>query len=305
MIGYITNALAIKMLFRPYEAKYFMGFKLPFTPGIIPKEKGRIAASLGGAISDNLMSPEVLEKNLLSPEMVGKVRGGVADFLLAQKENPETLREFLVHYLGAEGVDSLLTNIRGEFSSQLAVRLADSDLGDQIADVVVSHVQSKLRIDGLDIDIPSMVKSLLGKTIWGALADMIASPAKSFLASNINRMLSDHGTDIVSGLYDKEVGSLLATPMSELFEGRDGQIARFADAVAGLYSQLIREQLPKILATINIPAIIESRINEMDMRETETLIFQVMDKELKAIVWLGAGLGLIMGFLNPLLSKLF
>ena len=34
--------------------------------------------------------------------------------------------------------------------------------------------------------------------------------------------------------------------------------------------------------------------------ETEKLIFQVMDKELKAIVWLGALLGMIMGSINLL-----
>ena len=39
----------------------------------------------------------------------------------------------------------------------------------------------------------------------------------------------------------------------------------------------------------------------MDMDETEKLIFQVMDKELKAIVWLGALLGAVMGSINILL----
>ena len=39
----------------------------------------------------------------------------------------------------------------------------------------------------------------------------------------------------------------------------------------------------------------------MDMNKTEKLIFQVMDKELKAIVWLGALLGMIMGSINLLI----
>ena len=39
IIGYVTNDIAIKMLFRPHEAKYIFGHKIPFTPGIIPKEK--------------------------------------------------------------------------------------------------------------------------------------------------------------------------------------------------------------------------------------------------------------------------
>ncbi len=39
IIGYLTNWIAIKMLFRPYEEKRIFGMKVPFTPGLIPKEK--------------------------------------------------------------------------------------------------------------------------------------------------------------------------------------------------------------------------------------------------------------------------
>ena len=54
VIGYVTNDIAIRMLFRPHTAKHIMGWRVPFTPGIIPKEKGRIAEAVGTAISDNI-----------------------------------------------------------------------------------------------------------------------------------------------------------------------------------------------------------------------------------------------------------
>lgn len=37
IIGYFTNWLAIKMMFRPHKAKYIFGMKIPFTPGLMPK----------------------------------------------------------------------------------------------------------------------------------------------------------------------------------------------------------------------------------------------------------------------------
>ena len=37
VIGYSTNWLAIKMMFRPHKAKYIFGMKIPFTPGLMPK----------------------------------------------------------------------------------------------------------------------------------------------------------------------------------------------------------------------------------------------------------------------------
>ena len=50
IIGLITNGLAIKMLFRPHKEIYIGKFRLPFTPGLIPKEKNRIAAAIGKII---------------------------------------------------------------------------------------------------------------------------------------------------------------------------------------------------------------------------------------------------------------
>lgn len=81
VIGYITNDIAIRMLFRPHQAKYIMGIHVPFTPGIIPKEKGRIASAIGKAVSENLMNREVLEKSLLSDDMLTKIGNAIDEFV--------------------------------------------------------------------------------------------------------------------------------------------------------------------------------------------------------------------------------
>ena len=39
IIGYVTNNIAIKMLFRPLKPVYIGKRRVPFTPGLIPKEK--------------------------------------------------------------------------------------------------------------------------------------------------------------------------------------------------------------------------------------------------------------------------
>lgn len=300
VIGYITNALAIRMLFRPYEAKYIFGWKVPFTPGIIPKEKNRIATSIGAAISENLMSKEVLEKNLLSEDMVGKLRSGIGTFFAGQKRNQETLLEFLMHYLSEEDVDTAIGNIRMELTSQVSSRITTSGLGVPIADAVVEHIASKLSIEGLDIPVPGL-SNLLGASMWRRIAEAVKKPLRNYLARNIDTMLTERGPEIVEALISSEIRNIESMRVCDLLRGHDDQIRLLCDTVVSLYRKLISEQLPKILSTINIPHIIESRINEMDMRETERLIFQVMDKELRAIIWLGALLGLVMGSVNALI----
>ena len=56
LIGGITNHLAIKMLFRPHEAKYIGSWRVPFTPGLIPKRRDELAATVwenGDELSSN------------------------------------------------------------------------------------------------------------------------------------------------------------------------------------------------------------------------------------------------------------
>ena len=298
IIGYITNDIAIRMLFRPHKAKYLLGIKIPFTPGIIPKEKGRIASAIGGAISENLMSKDVLEKYLLSDKMITKIRLSIDSFFETQKNNQETVREFLAHYMAANDIDSLIRGLKEGLIEQVSTKLGESNLGEQISEVVMEHVSSKLRIDGLDLDIPQVLKSMIGSSLWGRVASLIEKPAKHYLAKNINQMLSANGPEIVGKLVDNGVNDISKLSMQKLLQGKDLQIAQATNTCIGLYRTIISEHLPRILEAINIPVIIESRINEMDMNETEKLIFQVMDKELKAIVWLGALLGAVMGCVN-------
>ena len=40
VIGLFTNYIAVKMMFRPYEEVRLFGWRVPFTPGIIPR-RGR------------------------------------------------------------------------------------------------------------------------------------------------------------------------------------------------------------------------------------------------------------------------
>ena len=308
LIGYITNDIAIRMLFRPHKAKYLFGIHIPFTPGIIPKEKGRIAEAIGGVISENLMNNEVLEKYLLSDEMIGKVRSAVEEFISILQQNQESVARFLGHYLSKDEIDSIAQNINQSITKQTYEKLADSSVGDKVAHIAIDHVAQKLTIDGAQEllsgiggalgGLKGMAAGLFGGNIVAKFLGMLREPAEHFLAKNINTMLRDNGEEIVSNMIGGEVDHFLDKPVCKLLEGHEEQLAQTVDTIESIYRSIITEHLSKILESIDISKIVRERINEMDVNETEKLIFQVMDKELKAIVWLGALLGLLMGCIN-------
>lgn len=61
IIGYFTNDLAIKMLFRPYRPLYIGGRQLPFTPGLIPSNQDRLAQRIADTIMGSLLTPAELQ----------------------------------------------------------------------------------------------------------------------------------------------------------------------------------------------------------------------------------------------------
>jgi len=73
IIGYFTNDLAIKMLFRPYNPIYFGKRRLPFTPGLIPRNQERLAKRVSDTIMGSLLTPTELQnlaKRLLETQRV-------------------------------------------------------------------------------------------------------------------------------------------------------------------------------------------------------------------------------------------
>jgi len=73
IIGYFTNDIAIKMLFRPYRPYYVGGRQVPFTPGLIPRNQERLAKRIADTIMGSLLTPDELQnlaRRLLKTERV-------------------------------------------------------------------------------------------------------------------------------------------------------------------------------------------------------------------------------------------
>lgn len=69
-IGWITNWIAIKMLFHPREPKKFLGFTFQ---GIFPKRQQQFAEKLGKLVSNEFLSFSDIEEKISSPENLKKI----------------------------------------------------------------------------------------------------------------------------------------------------------------------------------------------------------------------------------------
>lgn len=289
IIGGFTNKVAIKMLFRPYNRVMIGKVHVPFTPGIIPKEKGNIAREIGKAVSLQLLNGEVLGKTLLSDEMLGKIDQSLDRLIYNLLNDRRSVRQWAEQYLSHEELSQLVSQTEGDLTKMICVKLSDEAIGDTVANMAIDHALSQLRSEGFF--------ARLGATILASMREN----ATDLLARNINGMLHDNSADIVEDLIQKEGERLLALPVCRLFEGKEAQLAKRKETVKNIYRKVVSENLPKVLSAIDLKKVIEDRINDMDMAETEKTILDVVDKQLKALVWFGVLLGFLLGFLTNII----
>ncbi|MBW9152396.1 DUF445 family protein [Clostridium estertheticum] len=144
IIGYITNWLAIKMLFRPHKEIRIFNIKVPFTPGLIPKEKSRIARSVGESVGQHLLTKETIIKSLCSEEMDHQLDIWVQGKVSTMKNSNATLESELKDILGDEYCNITQSTI-SNISKSLINYINDVEVRGGIAKYVYAQIMSELK----------------------------------------------------------------------------------------------------------------------------------------------------------------
>lgn len=154
LIGGTTNTIAIKMLFRPYEAKYLFGKRLPFTPGVIPLRRDEASTKLGEIITGHLLTPEVFKEKLKSPE-TDKL---IMHFIDRQIETIETERltpGYFLERLSAGLTDKIVASFNEEIRSKVTeegTKLYDRNIDDIMPPDALNAVDTKVAHLAYDIN---------------------------------------------------------------------------------------------------------------------------------------------------------
>lgn len=289
VIGYITNDIAIKMLFHPRKPIYIGKWQLPFTPGLIPKEKSRVARSIGRVVSTQLLNRDTLINVLTSEEMTGKIRSALEKLVEDNRNNESTLEEILVSFAPAETVDNAVFQVRKSLTGLIYSKLTSMHFGETISMLVLQKVNQSmggyLKGFGFGLFDENLINSLAGN-----------------IGELIDKGISDHSEEIVEALVDKETDKLLNMRLCDILSQYEDKIPTLIESLLRIYVSVIETNLDHILRGVDIGKIVEDRVDSFDVEQLEAMIFGIMKKELNAIVYLGALLGFLMGWVTPLLG---
>ncbi|PKM55032.1 MAG: hypothetical protein CVV00_05640 [Firmicutes bacterium HGW-Firmicutes-5] len=201
LIGYSTNWLAIKMLFKPHTEVRIGKIRLPFTPGVIPRERNRIAKSLGGAVGERLLTKEVISKELLNEGVINQIKAYITKDLLGE---PRSLKEIMETVLGDE-YPIVVNKIGKGIALTIEDKISSKDTKEMLYRTIKDYLASRLSYNtALDTVLPS--------TIWIDLEFILENHKEQicdYIISQVRQpQVEDKVNVIVGELIHEKVGAL-------------------------------------------------------------------------------------------------
>jgi len=168
IIGYITNWLAIKMLFRPHKEYRIGKFKVPFTPGLIPKEKSRIAKSVGETIGQHLLTKETIMESLCSENMNAQLDSWVQNKVSVIENSDITVENEIKTLLGDE-YPNFIHNTNNNLSKLFIDYINEEDVKQGIAKYANDQIMLELTTKPQAICESELYNSIKNKVLSAAI----------------------------------------------------------------------------------------------------------------------------------------
>jgi uncharacterized membrane protein YheB (UPF0754 family) len=278
VIGYVTNYIAIRMLFRPLKPWRIFGWRLPLTPGIIPSKRAQLALSMGGVVGSHLFTAEDVGRALEKESFRRELQQAVADklgyfldrelgpvgslvpakFLPRFRELVDVLRwkavKVLFEYLSSQDFEQGLRDYLRRRGDELLAHSPAGLIAGPRRMLLMGHVDRKLggllRSEGFGQAVDRLIDEQLEKlfTSKSSLKDLLP---EELVEALLNRLegeipaLLDHFGGL---LYDPEFRERLAVRAREALEKFLGSLGGLSNLLAGFINvDKLAERIPGFL----------------------------------------------------------
>jgi len=271
IIGYFTNWLAIKMLFLPHNEVRIGGFKLPFTPGLIPKERYRLADKVSEAVSEHLLTKDVLTDSISSAQRADELADKLFDMAA---ESDKTIGDYIN---ASEAAQDIVSGIEAKAQ-------------DIISDLTQNSEAFWEANPGLDNALKTALYKVMDDNL-GVIANLFVNRERVYknIKESLFLYLKSQSSQ-ADKLFSIKIGAFLRGLTPE-------KTVAAKKAVAAVLEKLIQGGAAYAAEAIDVRELTKNQINSMDLAKAEDIVITVAKRELDAITYLGGVLGFIIGLL--------
>lgn len=279
LIGYCTNFIAIKMLFLPRKELHIGKWRVPFTPGVIPKNKPRLASAVGNTVSEKLLTEKDIVDGIKNSGIKQKVVDKITHYVM---DSNSSVKEMMICAVSEKDADNIIDKISNILSVKIIDGIKSTDLHAIISDIASNSFSGLLS--------NPMLSMFLGGNIMDSVCSKIESAVLEYVDTN--------GQEKITPVVKNEVENLLSKSIKSNVEQLDCSEDSVINLLSNIVDKFIETNISDITRYINIKGIIETKINQMNVKELEDLVMSVMKNELRTIVNLGAVIGAVIGIIN-------
>jgi len=229
-----------------------------------------------------------------------KVIFEISDFFNDPENGPEIDRavdifvDKLLSYTIGQAMGLLTGEMREITVNRLVGAALEAALTDEASDTVVDKVMSYAQREG-NRPIKELIYDFVPEFDIKAY-DKLNSVITSFLKNDAALFIDTAVDSFLKGIMTSSVKDLGGRIGEDTFESLNAMIL-------ASYGPVAVKAAPFVVEAINIPKIVEDRINSFDMDYIEKLILNIASTELKAITWVGGVLGFVIGFV-PVITQI-
>lgn len=267
VIGYITNAIAIRMLFRPLKEIRLWGVKLPFTPGVIPRQRYQLSQSIANLITEQLLTSEAIQTQLaegkLRQDLKTKIIKLISQLMETRlKDLPQTRLPFLALNLSAL-LKALTVGLARTPAWHKLIDFMLAELSHKIYNLKLGVLNEKLK--PAELLARGLEDLLKDEESSGRLADLLCDWLKSEairpdLAQSLDKPLNLLIQALWPFLKNTLASWLHSQPMQELLQTKGKEF--LADVFArlntlqrlflslGQYERSLKQAMPEIISDL-------------------------------------------------------
>jgi uncharacterized membrane protein YheB (UPF0754 family) len=240
-IGYLTNRIAIRMLFRPLKAWKIGGLRVPMTPGVIPSKRLELAINMGEVVGDHLLTSQEIGRGLQQK--------GFQDHLYN-----------LIH----ERVEGVLQKDLGTLASTIPKKfkfyfdIGTKTIRYQLKEQIHTFIHSQEFAETVDGAIDNRLDMFLEQDVGTIITGANREKSYRFLEKNISRMFESEAMEqwvedfvhqkVYSTLQQqKSLSDILPASLQELFMAMiEKQVPAFLGKIALIVSEPdVRDKIVK------------------------------------------------------------
>lgn len=376
IVGGVTNHFAIKMLFHPRNAIYIGRWRVPFTPGLIPKRKDDIAASFGEVVSEYLVTSDGLRTMLNRPEARENAVQAVLRMTRNWSEDSRTVKEWAAHFFPDKEWDEIrdysasrlnewtsngvkkwlerkgwderpivewlpagweqssakwadkaaaamlssfekeLTSFQGQLlMTKLAKEVIDRASGffgamaaifvdeDKLVTKMTPILVEQLRSPKVRAAVASFMLTKLNEWLQETPSQLVRSWAELPEEANSLDYIVEHAAEFIQ--WPKQIERLGAVQPGQLVGKYESVWKEYVPSVVKAAFGLLDRNLDSIVRAARLEDVVRSQVEQFPIERLETIILSVSGKEFRAITWLGALLGGIIGLVQSFVLLAF